>query len=95
MKNKNEKSKQPIEERNVKVRVIRLSNGWYEFPKGHGPDTPIPPQLFRDMETTGEVHWKTHEVDERPYRKARFNMHLNDRLAQIVAAQKSNTELKD
>ena len=85
----------PLEERNVKIRITRLANGWYQFPKGHGPETPVPPQVFEDFERSGGVHWKTHEIDERPYRKYRFNQHLNERLAQIVVAKHNNTELKD
>ena len=85
----------PLEERNVKIRITRLANGWYQFPKGHGPETPVPPQVFEDFERSGGVHWKTHEVDDRPYRKYRFNQHLNERLAQIVVAKHNNTELKD
>ena len=85
----------PLEERNVKIRIIRLANGWYQFPKGHGPETPVPPQVFADFERSGGVHWKTHEIDDRPYRKYRFNQHLNERLAQIVVAKHNNTELKD
>jgi len=85
----------PLEERNVKIRITRLANGWYQFPKGHGPETPVPPQVFEDFERSGGVHWKTHEIDDRPYRKYRFNQHLNERLAQIVVAKHNNTELKD
>ena len=85
----------PLEERNVKIRITRLANGWYQFPKGYGPETPVPPQVFEDFERSGGVHWKTHEVDDRPYRKYRFNQHLNERLAQIVVAKHNNTELKD
>ena len=85
----------PLEERNVKIRITRLANGWYQFPKGYGPETPVPPQVFEDFERSGGVHWKTHEIDDRPYRKYRFNQHLNERLAQIVVAKHNNTELKD
>ena len=85
----------PLEERNVKIRITRLANGWYQFPKGYGPETPVPPQVFEDFERSGGVHWKTHEIDDRPYRKYRFTQHLNERLAQIVVAKHNNTELKD
>ena len=92
---KDEKFRTPTEERNVKIRVTRLSNGFYEFPHGFGPEVPIAPDLFRDLERSGEIHWKTHEVDERPYRRARFQQHLSDRLAEIVTAKHNDIELKD
>ena len=92
---KDDKHTIPPKERNVKIRVTRLSNGYYSFPQGTGPEVPIPAELFRDLEVSGEVHWRTHEIDERPYRKARFQMHLGDRLAQIVTAKHNDTELKD
>ena len=95
MKNEKTQFEIPLEERNVKIRITRLANGWYQFPKGYGPETPVPPQVFEDFERSGGVHWKTHEIDDRPYRKYRFNQHLNERLAQIVVAKHNNTELKD
>ena len=94
MKNENQ-FQLPLEEKKTKIRITRLANGWYSFPQGTGPETPIPPEFFEDLERSGGVHWKTHEIDDRPYRKHKFNQHLNDRLAQIVVAKHSNTELKD
>ena len=95
MKDEKTQFELPLEERDVKIKITRLANGWYQFPKGYGPETPIPPEFFEDLERSGGVHWKTHEIDERPYRKFRFNQHLNERLAQIVVAKHNNTELKD
>jgi|21_taG_2_1085346.scaffolds.fasta_scaffold01924_4 hypothetical protein len=95
MKDEKTQFELPLEERDVKIKITRLANGWYQFPKGYGPETPIPPQVFEDFERSGGVHWKTHEIDERPYRKFKFNQHLNERLAQIVVAKHNNTELKD
>ena len=95
MKDEKTQFELPLEERDVKIKITRLANGWYQFPKGYGPETPITPQVFEDFERSGGVHWKTHEIDERPYRKFRFNQHLNERLAQIVVAKHNNTELKD
>lgn len=95
MKDEKTQFELPLEERDVKIKITRLANGWYQFPKGYGPETPIPPEFFEDLERSGGVHWKTHEIDERPYRKFKFNQHLNERLAQIVVAKHNNTELKD
>ena len=94
---KDEKPTAPLEERNVKIRVTRLSNGYYQMPSGHEPTHPFPKAFFEEFERQGYIHWKTHEVDERPYRKAKFQQHLADRLTQIVAAKHANTdtELKD
>ena len=92
---KDEKFKKLSEGRDAKIRVIRLSNGFYQFPHGVGPQTPIPPDLFRDLERTGGVSQETHEVDELPYRRARFQGHLSDRLAEIVTAKHNDIELKD
>ena len=95
MKDEKTQFELPLEERDVKIKITRLANGWYQFPKGYGPETQIPPEFFEDLERSGGVHWKTHEIDERPYRKFKFNQHLNERLAQIVVAKHNNTELKD
>jgi hypothetical protein len=92
---KNEKPTAPFEERNVKIRVTRLSNGYYQMPRGHEPAHPFSKAIFEEFERTGCIHWKTHEIDELPYRKAKFQQHLADRLAQIVVAKHANIEPKD
>lgn len=92
---KNEKPTVPIEERNVKIRITRLPNGYYQMPRGHEPAHPFPQTLFEEFERAGSIHWKTHEIDELPYRKAKFQQHLADRLAQVVVAKHANTEPKD
>ena len=92
---KNEKPTVPIEERNVKIRITRLPNGYYQMPRGHEPAHPFPQTLFEEFERAGSIHWKTHEIDELPYRKAKFQQHLADRLTQVVAAKHANIELKD
>ena len=57
MKNENQ-FQLPLEEKETKIRITRLANGWYSFPKGTGPETPIPPEFFEDLERSGGVHWK-------------------------------------
>lgn len=84
---KNDTPNRFFKREHAKVRIVRLENGLYKMPSGHEPAYPFPQKLFEEFEKSGYITAATHEVYDIPYRKARFQQHLADRLAQIEAAK--------